>query len=442
MLNFTGFLLLAVFMAGLSEFILNHCLGFKVTLGNRLTPLVSIAVGVSFTYLLPDYSRATIFFTAATAQFIAFVFVSNLRQRGSFFWHALASLASNGTWYVTLHIFDGTGAYWMYLFPFVAGVVAGRTIGVLWAQYVVKKFDLKADATRDDRLAPGKRLRLVTMEPTFWVLIVSLFGYTLYGLLSFESALRSSLLVIIGLSILQNLFYAINTRAVQRGNNQYIALTSIASGVMFYINATYLLSQDMPLVLFLPYMISTTLGSTLGAFFSMIIEWRAGISPDQHLEQKTAPQQSKTPYIIIAVLALVWLTTDEYALGVFGHEISPLKFPFPIPGFDTLPRIILVLAAAAMFFLDSALHTVTSRAGNRNHAGYHVSACLPKGVVDFSKMGYLALNSRIPDMVPIAILAGCLGSLFGKDVSERVEKWLKARMDIVDAKKPTAVPAN
>ncbi|HLD34990.1 MAG TPA: hypothetical protein VJB62_03950, partial [Patescibacteria group bacterium] len=62
--------------------------------------------------------------------------------------------------------------------------------------------------------------------------------------------------------------------------------------------------------------------------------------------------------------------------------------------------------------------------------------------VDFSKMGYLALNSRIPDMVPIAILAGCLGSLFGKDVSERVEKWLKARMDIVDAKKPTAVPAN
>lgn len=438
----TEILLFMVFMAGLSGFFLNYRLNFKVTLGNRLTPLISIAIGVGSAYILPDFGKGIIFFTAAVAQFISFVFVSNLRQRGSFFWHAMASLASNGTWYITLHILKGGGVYWMYLFPFMAGVIAGRTIGVLWAQYVIKKFDLKADATRDDRLVPGKRLRFVAIEPIFWVLTASLLCYTLYGFLSFESALRNSLLVVIGLSVLQSLFYALNTRAVQRGNNKYIALTSIASGVMFYVNAVYLLSQNMPFVLFIPYMISTTLGSTLGAFFSMIIEWKAGISPDQHLENKpkTASVKSNAPYFVMAALALVWILANEQIFAFLGYEVSQLKFPFPIQGFDSLPRILIICSASLIFFLDSSLHTVTSRAGNRNHAGYHVSACLPKGAVDFSKLGYLALNSKIPDIVPIAILAGCLGSLFGKDVSERIEKWLKARMDIVDEGTPAVSP--
>jgi len=425
----TETLVLVVLVTGSSGFFLKYCLGFDVTAANRIVPLASIVVGVILSFLLPNFGEAIIFFTAATAQFTAFVFVSRLRQRGSFFWHAVASLAANGTWYVTMHLFDGAGAYWMYIFPFVAGIIAGRTIGVLWAQYVEKAFDLKSDAARDPRLAPGKRLHLVAHEPTFWVLSSLLVIYVLYGLFSFESVLRDSLLIVVSLGILQNFFYALNTRAVQRGSNTYIALTGVLSGTVFYISAAYLFSKDLPLALLVPYMLSTALGSTMGAFFSMIIEWSARLSPDQHLEKK-AVKQSRTPYVVIAVLALLWVLVNESVLNLFGYESRSLVFPLPIPGFDALPRVMIILAAAVVFFLDTALHAVTSRAGNRNHAGYHVSACIPKGLVDFSKMGYLALNSSIPDIIPIAVLASCLGSLFGKSVSERVEVWLKARMDV------------
>ena len=39
-------------------------------------------------------------------------------------------------------------------------------------------------------------------------------------------------------------------------------------------------------------------------------------------------------------------------------------------------------------------------------------------------------NGKIPDIVPIAVLSGSLGSLYGKDIAEKIERWLQARMDI------------
>ena len=56
-------------------------------------------------------------------------------------------------------------------------------------------------------------------------------------------------------------------------------------------------------------------------------------------------------------------------------------------------------------------------------------------------MGSIALNSKAPDLIPIAVLGGALGSLFGKDLSEKVERWLQARMDVEPepVKKPAAV---
>ena len=31
--------------------------------------------------------------------------------------------------------------------------------------------------------------------------------------------------------------------------------------------------------------------------------------------------------------------------------------------------------------------------------------------------------------MPIAVLSGSLGSLYGKDIAEKIERWLQARMD-------------
>ncbi|MBI2023692.1 hypothetical protein HYT01_03995 [Candidatus Giovannonibacteria bacterium] len=438
----------ALLLAGLSSFYLKYCLRFKVGTSNLVVPAAVMAGCLAFSLLLRDFNEALVFLGAATVQFTAYIFVSRLRQRGSFFWHALASLASNGAFYVTMHVFDAGKAYWLLIIPFIAGIIAGRIIGSIWAQYVEEVFKLQADATRDDRLAPGKRLSLISGEPTFWVLTLALITYIFYGAMYFETELKWSLSVVIGLGVLQSLFYALTTRAANRGNNTYIAITGLASGVTFYINAVFLLSMNMPLELFLPYVISTTLGSTLGAFFSMIIEWVWKIAPDRHVKEKNEqlmiaslkyfgflPRGTlKSPYFYIAILALIWVVANVPILTALHYDVGQLKFPLPIYGSDSWPRVVVMLLVTLIFFLDNTLHTVVSRAGNRNHTGFHISACLPKGLVDFFRMGYITLNSSMPDVLPVAIMASCLGSLLGKKASERIEKWLEARMDIIEEK--------
>jgi hypothetical protein len=225
-------------------------------------------------------------------------------------------------------------------------------------------------------------------------------------------------------------------------------VAGLLSGVTFYINAAYLISHQMPIQLIVPYVLSTVLGSVTGAFFSMIIEYVSKLAPDSHLEKPAQKEEKKNrtwvgkqlPYVVIMILALAWIFCQEPIFKFFDYSLSPLKFPIAVVTVE-LPRIVILLIAALIFLLDSALHTLVSRAGNRNHVGYHIATLIPKGLADFSKVSYIARNDKIPDLVPIAVLAGCLGSLFGKDISERIEKWLQARMD-VETDMPATVPKN
>ena len=436
MIGATEILIIALLIISASGFALKYILHFNIQTNSCIIPLLTAVTGVIASTQLRNFSEAIAFLFAATAQFASFVFVSRLRQRGSFFWHVMASLAANGTWYATMHILKTADAYWMLFIPYIIGIITGRTTGVVWSQYIENKFNLKSDATRDDRLQHGQRVRLIFGEWTFWVLVVILGIYTAYGSLNFETQIFKSLLIVIGLGILQNFFYALNTRASQRGNNWYIAITGVLSGATFVANAAYLFSKNMPMKLLLPYMVSTSLGSATGAILSMIVEWTFQMAPDEHLkknDEKNTPNlwHDRLPYIVVAGLVVAWIFLQKPIFTYFGHPISPLVFPLPIFETIAIPRAIVIFVTALIFLLDNALHTIVSRAGNRDHTGYHVSACIPKGTVDFFKARYIALNSNIPDIMPVAILAGCLGSLWGKDISEKIEKWLQARMDPV-----------
>lgn len=414
-----------------------------------IIPLSFAFLGIAASTLLRDFSESFIFLLASIGQFTAYVFVSRLRQRGSFFWHAMASIGSNGMWYITLHILNGANAYWLLFIPYVIGIIAGRLTGVNLAQLVESKYELKADATRDDRLQPGQRLDYIIKEPMFWVLAIGLLGYLIYSFLFLTVSVFNAIVTVIGLGILQNFFYALSTRASARGNNWYIATTGLMSGLAFYFSALFLLSKQMDFSLFVPYIIGTTLGSTIGAFISMIIEWTMQLRPDEHLEasrgklesgsrkQEQSAWKKRLPYAVTLFLATIWVLFHEYFFAYMGHSATQLKFPVSAVTVD-LPRSIIMLAAAVVFMLDSALHTVTSRAGNRNHTGYHVASLVPKGFSDFFRISYLSLNTHIPDIVPIAILSGCLGSLCGKDIAERIEKWLQAKMD-VEPEKPKSI---
>ncbi len=444
----TFLLILLILALSSSGFFLKYTLHFKTSLSSCMTPLWFALVGIGAVTQLRSFNEAIGFFLAAIAQFAAFVFVSRLRQRGSFFWHTVAAVASNITWYVTMHILSGSKAYWMLIIPHILGIVVGRTTGSSWAQYIEQKFNLKSDATRDDRLAPGKRLALIKNEPAFWLLSLGLIVYIIYSYFGLGSQAFKSAMIVVGLGLLQNFFYAIYSRATARGNNWYIASTSILAGVTFYLSTVYLFSQGMSLRLLLPYTLATTLGSTTGAFFSMIIEWVAKIAPDIHIDGlKGHVQKNKSyeriPYVILIVLALMWAFFQEPLFHALGYPVSPLQFPVLFSG-TVLPRALIILISSLIFLLDEALHTINSRAGNRNHTGYHVATCIPKGLMNFSKISYIAQNSRLVDVLPVGILASCLGALYAKAISERLERWLQARMDILPENKkspPAAAPA-
>lgn len=332
---------------------------------------------------------------------------------------------------------------------YLVGIIAGRIAGVNWAAFVVKKYNLTSDATRDPKLAPGQRLNYLKKEPTFWLLILGLAAYIIYGQFNFDKSMNNYLLLLIGLSIVQNLFYAINARASQRGRNWFIAITGLSAGAIFSIQAVILFSRQMPKELFVPYVLASTLGSATGAFVSMIIEWKKKIRPDEHLKEnkyekkgavKVPEWKKRLPYAVILALATMWILFQEPIFRFFGIQVNELRFPISIVT-AKIPRVLILLTAAILFFLDSALHTVTSRAGNRNHTGYHVSSLIPKGLVDFLRISYISLNDKVPDIVPVSILSGCLGSLCGKDVSEGIEQWLQARMDI-QTEEPKPKPAS
>ncbi len=426
-----------------SGFFLKYILKFETTLANCTTPFMFTLIGIVAAAQLRDFEEAIVFFGAAVVQFASFIFVSRFRQRSSFFWHTISAIMSNGGWYVTMGLLSKSQAYWLLFIPHIVGIVAGRTAGVVWAQYVEQRYELKADATLDGKLAPGKRLAYICQEKMFWVLSAGLIFYLTYGYFGFTADFYQSVLIVIGLGLLQNFSYALNTRASARGNNWYIATTGIFSGVTFYLSAIYLFSKGMPFALFIPYTLSTALGSATGAFFSMIIEWIAKLKPDQHLEVKKTKtkeeiRRERLPYGIVLVLVSVWILFQEPLFKFFGFSVSQLKFPISVVTME-MPRTLIMLTASLIFFFDTALHTMNSRAGSRSHTGYHVATCIPKGLVDFSKISYIAQNSRIPDVLPIGILAGCLGSLYGKDVSEKIEKWLQARMDVEPVKKTAIV---
>lgn len=457
MLLTTLLIIFGLLIISSSGFFLKYVLKFENNLISCLVPFILMVAGILTATQLRSFDEAMLFFGAAVIQFVGFIFISRFRQRSSFALHAYSSIVSNGAWYMTMSILKLAEAYWLFLIPYIVGIISGRASGMVWAQYIEKKYDLKADVAMDNRLAPGQRLSYILKEPMFWILGASLVINVFYSYFYLDFGQFRQVLVVIGLGLLQNFVGTISARAQARGSNWYIAITSLSSGIAFSLSAVYIFSKGMPMFLFIPYTLSTALGSSMGAFCSMTIEWSSTrikesrcakwfgeLRPDQHLEKnkkektKEELRLERLPYKVVLILGLGWVLFQEPLFTFLGWSVTSLKFP--VSGFSVeWPRYVLMIMASAIFFFDNAFHSINSRAGNRDHSGYHMATCVPKGLADFSKNSYIARNSSIIDIVPVSILAGCLGSLYGKDVSEKFERWLQARMDVEPM--PTKKPA-
>lgn len=419
-----------------SGFFLKHKLKFAISFGYYLVPFLITFVGVVIAFQLRDMGEAVVFFVAALTQFATVVFNSRLRQRSSFFWQVIGGLAANFFWYLTFHYLKMANDYPPLFILYMIAITSGRATGASWSQYIEDKYKLIGDANKDKRLSSAKEMRLIAKEKIFWFLAIGLALYWIYGILSFSPELIWAMNLMIGLTFVRSLFYAFTTRAVSRGNDWFIASSSLISGVIFYVITIYLFRLGMPLLLLVPYAAANTLGSTVGTFFSMIIERFFGISPDSHLDKPKGQRLSKTwknyiPYLVILLLGLTYLFSQEQVFNWLGIPIETVTSPLPFFKIDGLSRIAIFVLVAIVVFVDESMQVLMSRAGSRSHAGYHMAVCFPKGFADFTKMNYLAMgDTRKLDVLPIIVLTGVLANLVGKNVSEKIEKRLKARMDI------------
>lgn len=86
----------------------------------------------------------------AFAQSVAFSLVSRARNRNNTAYHIVASIMSNGVWFLTFKSLVTSKMDWMLFVPYTTGTVAGSVFGAKVSQVIEKWLG----ATSDDHIKP------------------------------------------------------------------------------------------------------------------------------------------------------------------------------------------------------------------------------------------------------------------------------------------------
>lgn len=90
---------------------------------------------------------------------------------------------------------------------------------------------------------------------------------------------------IIFLAYIQNISFTIVSRSRNRDNITYHVIASVFSNTIWFLTFRELVTSEMDLTLFIPYVIGTVSGSVTGAKFSIWIEKRIGATSDGHIKK-------------------------------------------------------------------------------------------------------------------------------------------------------------
>ena len=416
--------------------------------------IVAASLALSFVFVLnPFFSSATpqafqfLFFQFLL--FFAFVSVSRMRQRKSQFLHALMSIPSNGQWFITMWILSDvylanqyakgvlggmsfSGEFPALLVAAIVGALAGRMVGAQWMQWVEARWEVKTESVGSSAL---RALDAWTPKALFLSVALCVLAYVFF----YPEFLRDALIVM-ALGLAQNGIYAINTRFANRNHPGWSAVTGLIGGVVYYVHWVYLVSYTtvggfMPLVLLIPYTVATVAGSNLGATISMVCEKFLNLKADQHVYDKNAFEDVRWHHGLLwvaASLCLPYIVMSGDVLALFGIAPSTLVLPFALPGWleGEWARPATLLFGGLMFFIQNVTHTLSSRAGNRNHASYHAVTCVFHGVLYFLTGSFVILNANFMDLVPLAIFGSAAGQLFAQRLSLKVERHLMSVMDV------------
>lgn len=88
----------------------------------------------------------------AYAQNIAFTLVSRSRNRSSILYHVVASVFSNGVWFLTFRVLIVNNMDFMLFIPYTIATVSGSVTGQKVSMWIEKKIG----ATSDEHVKAGK----------------------------------------------------------------------------------------------------------------------------------------------------------------------------------------------------------------------------------------------------------------------------------------------
>lgn len=447
--NTPGFYLLLTTIGVLSPFLITLLPKGKI----NIPSLFIAAIAVCIAALLPLYvlGSAGLVWQFMFLQFLlyfSFVAVSRMRQRKSAFLHGLMSIFSNGQWFVAMWILSEiylvsdyakdvlgemtfSNEFLVLLVAAIASTLAGRMVGVQWMQWVEAKWEVRTESVGSEKL---RFLDSHTPRVLSYSVIACLAGY---GIFFPSFFLDACIVTALGLS--QSGVYAITTRFANRNHPGWTMVIGLVGGIIFYIHWIYLISFTlvggiMPLVLLVPYIIATITGSNLGAKLSMFLEVSLKLKADEHVlgrdEYKNITWHRKILWAM-TIGGILYIVGNEYILEMLGQTVHMIQIPLPLTMWfgNEYARYAALAIGGLMFFLNSSTHTLSSRAGNRNHAPFHAVTCVLHGIVAFSVGTFIILNARFIDLLPIAIFSAAAGQLFAQKLSIRLEKILQSVMD-------------
>jgi hypothetical protein len=255
--------------------------------------------------------------------------------------------------------------------------------------------------------------------------------------LAFSLVPPRDLFITSALAFIQNFVSTMNARFANRGHPGWPVVTGLLTGIMFVVNATFLLGHAssemaMPISLLVPYVIATVAGSNMGTIASMKSETALGLDPDKHVTEKPLRgivTWHRNLLVAVAVITGAYIALSGSIHAFFNLPEHTIVVPYTLSREDGLGRSLALLFCGMLFFLNNMTHTLSSRAGNRNNTMYHAITCLLHGLAMFGTSSFIVLNAHYVDVVPVVCLGAALGQLFAQQCSMQIERRLGSVMD-------------
>lgn len=235
------------------------------------------------------------------------------------------------------------------------------------------------------------------------------FQYVILGLLFVAGCLSvlfaesaGAILLLMGLAYVSNASYSMVSRSGVRDSVFYHAFTTLISNFVFYLVVRQLVTENMTMVLFIPYTVATVYGSLTGSRASQWVEERFGITADP--EKKKETKESK----LALKLLLVLLGTLGILIGIF----SPTSWT--------------TVLIAALAFGDNITFSILRRSRNTSNATYHIAAALLKSLAWYLLFQSLSLRGMALELFIPYCFGSILGGISGQKISAFVEKKIGA----------------